>query len=189
MAGNHDFDKITYEDLVTNVTNPGDANGKSYYSFVRGGVKYIVLDACYKDTKGNHYSEGNFNQVQNCVPDEELAWFKKELATGSEPIIVFTHQNLNYWDKGPMNNWFIKNAADVVSAMEQSGRVLAALSGHYHRGWYSVRNGIHYVVNQGLVERALPRNVFGIVHVGRDHTVYVEGFYNERSHVCKPAKA
>ena len=56
-----------------------------------------------------------------------------------------------------MNNWFIKNAADVVSAMEQSGRVLAALSGHYHRGWYSVRNGIHYVVNQGLVERALTR--------------------------------
>ena len=189
VAGNHDFDKITYEDFVTNVTNPGDANGKSYYSFVRGGVKYIVLDACYKDTKGSHYSEGNFNWVQTYVPDEELAWFKKELATGSEPIIVFTHQNLNYWDKGPMNNWFIKNAADVVSAMEQSGRVLAALSGHYHRGLYSVRNGIHYVVNQGLVERALPRNVFGIVHVGRDHTVYVEGFYNERSHVCKPAKA
>lgn len=32
VAGNHDFDKITYEDFVTNVTNPGDANGKSYYS-------------------------------------------------------------------------------------------------------------------------------------------------------------
>ena len=42
-------------------------------------------------------------------------------------------------------------------------------------------------VNQGMVERSLPHNVLGIVSVDRDHNVYVQGIYDERSHVCKKA--
>ena len=78
-----------------------------------------------------------------------------------------THQNLNYWAQGPMNNWFINNAKDVVDAMEKSGRVLMHLSGHYHRGWFGTRNGISYVVAKGLVERPLPTNVCGIVSIDK----------------------
>ncbi|MEI3355324.1 MAG: hypothetical protein V8R49_10465 [Duodenibacillus massiliensis] len=36
VAGNHDFDKITYGDFGSNITNHGDANGRMYYSFVWG---------------------------------------------------------------------------------------------------------------------------------------------------------
>lgn len=186
VAGNHDFDKISFEDVLSNEINHGDANGKLYYSFVAGGVKYIVLDACYNNAKGEHYSTGNFDWKVAVVPDKEVEWLKQELASGKEPVIVFTHQLLNWWDVNEKlpQSFIISNAKQVVGMLEQSKRVLAVISGHYHRGWYSVRNGIHYVVNQGMVERPLPHNVLGIVSVDKDFNVYVESIYNERSHVC-----
>ena len=188
VAGNHDFDKITYGDFVSNITNHGDANGRMYYSFVSGGVKYIVLDACYNNAEGEHYALGKFDWTKAVVPDAEVEWLKKELAFGKEPVIVFTHQLLNYWDVNPVpQNFIIYNSREIVEMLEKSGRVLAVLSGHYHKGCYSRRNGIHYVVNQGMVERSLPHNVLGIVSVDRDHNVYVQGIYDERSHVCKKA--
>lgn len=191
VCGNHDFDKISYEDFTAKVVNAGDANGRSYYSFISGGVKYIVLDACYNNAKGEHYSCGKLNWKVALIPDAELAWLKGELASGSEPVIVFTHQLLDWWDACDVlpGDFIMRNAKTVVEMLEKSGRVLAVLSGHYHRGWYSVRNGIHYVVNQAMVERPLPRNVLGIVSVDRGHNVYIEGIYNERSHVCRRARA
>ena len=189
VCGNHDFDKISYQDFLSNVVNAGDANGRSYYSFVRGGVKYIVLDACYNNAKGEHYSSGKLNWKVAIIPDAEIEWLGKELASGTEPVIIFTHQLLDYWDVNPNlpDDFIIRNARDVVGMLEKSGRVLAVLSGHYHRGYYSQRNGIHYVVNQGMVERPLPHNVLGLVSVDKHHNVYVQGIYNERSHVCKKA--
>lgn len=188
VAGNHDFDKISYEDFVSNISNYGDANGKLYYSFISGGVKYIVLDACYNTPEGEHYSAGKLDWQIAIVPDAELRWLEKELATGNEPVIVFTHQLLNTWNENPIPKaFFIKNAQTVVSLLEKSQRVLAVISGHYHKGFYSERNGIHYIVNQGMVEQALPHNVFGIVAVDKKHNVYVQGIYNERSHVCQRA--
>jgi predicted phosphodiesterase len=187
VAGNHDFDKITFQDVLSNEINYGDANGKLYYSFIAGGVKYIVLDACYNNAKGEHYSTGNFDWKVAVVPDKEIEWLGKELSEGKEPVIVFTHQLLNGWDVNEKlpQSFIISNAKQVVGMLEKSGRVLAVISGHYHRGWYSVRNGIHYVVNQGMVEQPLPHNVLGIVSVDKNCNVYVEGIYNERSHVCR----
>ena len=101
-----------------------------------------------------------------------------------------THQLVNTWDAKSQkipDAFFIRNSAEVVEAMEKSGRVLAYICGHFHKGAYSERNGIHYIVNQGLVERPLPHNVCGMVHVDKNLNVYVEGVYNERSHVCKKA--
>ena len=186
VAGNHDFDKISHADFVSNIVNHGEANGKLYYSFIAGGVKYIVLDACYNNAQGEHYSMGKLNWQVAIVPDMELEWLKKELASGKEPVIVFTHQLLNYWNVNPIPDPFIiRNAKTIVEMLEASGRVLTVISGHYHKGFYSERNGIHYVVNQGMVEHPLPHNVLGIVSVDKNHNVYVEGIYNERSHVCK----
>ena len=186
VAGNHDFDKISHADFVSNIVNHCEANGKLYYSFIAGGVKYIVLDACYNNAQGEHYSMGKLNWQVAIVPDMELEWLKKELASGKEPVIVFTHQLLNYWNVNPIPDPFIiRNAKTIVEMLEASGRVLAVISGHYHKGFYSERNGIHYVVNQGMVEQPLPHNVLGIVSVDKNHNVYVEGIYNERSHVCK----
>lgn len=190
VMGNHDFDQITLGDYLANTENAGDAKGKNYYAFVKGGVKYIVLDACYNNADGEHYSNGKLNWAVAIVPTAEMEWFKKELATGKEPVVVFCHQLVNTWDEKGQNipnDFFIRNADEVVKAMEESGRVLAYICGHFHKGAYSERNGIHYVVNQGLVERPLPHNVAGMVHIDKNHNLYVEGLWDERSHVCKKA--
>lgn len=122
VAGNHDFDKITYGDFVSNITNHGDANGRMYYSFVSGGVKYIVLDACYNNAEGEHYALGKFDWTKAVVPDTEVAWLKKELAFGKEPVIVFTHQLLNYWDVNPVpQNFIIYNSREIVEMLEKAG--------------------------------------------------------------------
>ena len=192
VMGNHDFDQITYGDFLANTTNSGDAAGKSWYAFVKGGVKYIVLDACFSTPDGEHYSMGAYDWSVAYVPKMEMEWFRRELKTGTEPVVVFCHQLVNTWDEKPQgipNAFFIRNAAEVVAAMEESGRVLAYICGHFHKGAYSEKNGIHYIVNQAMVERPLPRNVAGIVHVDRRHNLYVEGFWNEHSRSCLHAGA
>ena len=166
------------------------ADGKTYYAFVKNGVKYIVLDACFNNDEGEHYSLGKLDWQVAIVPKMEMEWFRKELATGKEPVVVFCHQLVNTWDEKTQNiphAFFVQNAAEVVDAMEKSGRVLAFICGHFHKGAYSEHNGIHYIVNQGLVERPLPHNVAGMVHIDKNHNLYVEGLWNERSHVCKKA--
>ena len=187
VMGNHDFDQISLGDYLANTNNAGDADGKTYYAFVKNGVKYIVLDACFNNDEGEHYSLGKLDWQVAIVPKMEMEWFRKELATGKEPVVVFCHQLVNTWDEKTQNiphAFFVQNAAEVVDAMEKSGRVLAFICGHFHKGAYSEHNGIHYIVNQGLVERPLPHNVAGI---DKNHNLYVEGLWNERSHVCKKA--
>lgn len=190
VMGNHDFDQISLGDYLANTNNAGDADGKTYYAFVKNGVKYIVLDACFNNDEGEHYSLGKLDWQVAIVPKMEMEWFRKELATGKEPVVVFCHQLVNTWDEKTQNiphAFFVQNAAEVVEAMEKSGRVLAFICGHFHKGAYSEHNGIHYIVNQGLVERPLPHNVAGMVHIDKNHNLYVEGLWNERSHVCKKA--
>ena len=157
---------------------------------MKNGVKYIVLDACFNNDEGEHYSLGKLDWQVAIVPKMEMEWFRKELASGKEPVVVFCHQLVNTWDEKTQNiphAFFVQNAAEVVDAMEKSGRVLAFICGHFHKGAYSEHNGIHYIVNQGLVERPLPHNVAGMVHIDKNHNLYVEGLWNERSHVCKKA--
>ena len=66
----------------------------------------------------------------------EMEWFRKELATGKEPVVVFCHQLVNTWDEKTQNiphAFFVQNATEVVDAMEKSGRVLAFICGHFHK--------------------------------------------------------
>lgn len=188
VAGNHDFDKISLKDFLAHTTNAGAAAGKTFYSFVSGEVKYIVLDGCYNTMDGQHYDNGNLRWDVSMVPHQEVQWLQDELNTATGPVIVFIHQLLNSWDSSHGNlvgkipdGYFIRNAAEIISTLEKSGRVLAVFSGHYHSGWYSQRNGIHYVIGKGLVENPLPHNVAGFVQIDRNGNIYIEGLGAEPS--------
>lgn len=85
VAGNHDFDKITYGDFVSNITNHGDANGRMYYSFVSGGVKYIVLDACYNNAEGDHYALGKFDWTKAVVRTPKWSGSKRSWLPARNP--------------------------------------------------------------------------------------------------------
>lgn len=137
---------------------------------------------------GEHYSDGNLKWSVSMVPNFEVEWLRKVLAEGSEPVIIFIHQLLNFWDSSHgkiagkiPDGYFIRNAAEVVDVLEQSRRVLAVFSGHYHSGWYSERRGIHYIVGKGMVENDAAHNAAGVVKIDKNLNIFIEGLEDEPS--------
>ena len=75
VAGNHDFDCLPNKEFFEHIPNDGRVIPEGYYSFVRGGVTFIVLNACF-DSQLKPYSCNNPWNDAN-VPPEELAWLEK----------------------------------------------------------------------------------------------------------------
>ncbi|HJD97683.1 hypothetical protein [Mailhella massiliensis] len=77
-----------------------------------------------------------------------MAWLKNDLKSTDTPVLVFSHQTLDRVDEQDHN---IKNASAVRKVLEESGKVLAVISGNDHQGGYSNIKGIHYVVLNGNI--------------------------------------
>ena len=153
VLGNHDFDNLKREAFLSGVTNTGIEQGKTYYSYDAGGVHCIVLDADYTPGKFRPYDmntpEDTFwTWVDTIIPPQEMEWLKADLGKTDKPVLVFSHQTLDRVDTQDHN---IKNASAVRAVLEESGKVLAVISGHDHQGGYSNIKGIHYVVLNGNV--------------------------------------
>ena len=177
VAGNHDFDCLTPQEFFTRVPNDGRINSNGYYSFRRGGITFIVLNACY-DSSLKPYSCANPWDDAN-VPPEELAWFARELAAADGPVIVFCHQKLD--DRSEPRH-LIKNAASVRALMERSGKVKGVFVGHQHKGGYRVMNGIAYYTLRALVcDSGEGANSFAEVSVCADGTFTVTGWRSASS--------
>ena len=139
VLGNHDLDvncKDRYIDFTGMIHN--------FYSFDIDDYHFIVLDANYFESDsgfidyeyGNYYASGE----KRCnIPPEQIEWLKKDLSRGDTPTIVFSHQGL--LDKGG-----IRNKVEVRQILENSGRVIAAFSGHAHSDHHQHINGIDYII-------------------------------------------
>ena len=177
VLGNHDMDCISKEDFLAHAESHGAAKGKRHYSFEVGGVKFVVLDACFNKDM-TPYRCGNFDWTKAFVPEEELSWFDEELKAATTSVVVFCHQLLDGFsaDAG-LGGVFVGNWKRVVEIMEKSGKVLASIQGHHHRGHYSFRNGIHYWTMKAMISGANPpHNSYAIVEVSPEGTVSVNGF-------------
>lgn len=153
VLGNHDFDNLRRDEFLSGVTNTGIEKGRTYYSYDAGDVHCIVLDADYTPDKFRPYDmntpEDTFwTWVDTTIPPQEMDWLKDDLKKTGKPVIVFSHQTLDRVDTQDHN---IKNASAVRAVLEESGKVLAVISGHDHQGGYSNIKGIHYVVLNGNV--------------------------------------
>jgi len=178
VFGNHDFDCLTPEDLAARLTNDGRPMTRGYYSFVRNGVTFVVLDCCY-DSQLRHYSCKNLWNDAN-VPPEELAWFRAELAAAQGPVVVMTHQRL---DPSAEPQHLVRNAAAVREAMEDSGKVKLVLTGHQHLGAFNVHAGIPYYSLVALViDSGRTANSFAEVAVHADGSFAVTGYRNALSY-------
>lgn len=180
VLGNHDMDSISKLDFLSNIKNPDEVNGKSYYSFKHGGLKFIVLDANFREDQSD-YDSGNFNWEIALVPDKELEWLRQELHEGKEPVIIFIHQLL---DKGSglYEGLYVKNAEQVNQVLIESQRVLAVFQGHHHEGSYSFQNHIHYFTMNGMIEGNFPENnAYAIVEVYPNKNIKLIGFRNTPS--------
>ena len=177
VLGNHDMDSISKPEFLAHTFNYGDAKGKSYYSFTKGGIRFIVLDAnCNPD--GSDYDSGQFDWTKAFIPESQLTWLETELKKDERPVIIFIHELLDFFS-GIDRALCVGNAENVVSLLEQSGKVVAVFQGHHHPGNYSFRNGIHYFTLKGLIEGSLPKNnSFAIVEIDRELTIHLDGYYN-----------
>ncbi len=172
VLGNHDMDCLTKDDFLSHVTNAGQPKALANYSFVKNGVTFIVLDACY-DSQMRHYSRNNPWDDAN-VPPEELAWLEGELARAPGPVIVFCHQRI---DPKAWAQHEVKNSAAVRAVLEKSGKVKAVFTGHEHFGGVNLIRGIPYYSLRALVVgTGEEENSYAVASLGVDGTICIKGW-------------
>lgn len=132
VLGNHDMDGgFKPEQAVAFYGMPA-----RHHTFQYHGLKFLVLD-------GNEPG-GTAAGYKRHVSPQQLDWISGELASGTEPIIVFIHQSLDH-SSG------IDNQAEVRATLERSRgpdgspRVLAVFSGHHHQDWTQTLSSIHHL--------------------------------------------
>lgn len=152
-----------------------------YYSFVREGWKFVVLDTNY-DKNGNSYEKTAYDCREAYVNPEQLAWMKKELAEGL-PTIIFTHANLDVHESPLAEICRLKNAAEVREAIESAGNVKLVLQGHDHFGAKSVMNGIPYItLHATVLNKYYPDHCSCAVMEIGEREINIRGFEDQPSY-------
>ena len=170
VLGNHDMESFAKGEVLAHVENTGIDPERSYYSFDRGGIHFIVLDANFRND-GVAYERNNFHWTDANIPEAEIDWLKKDLAVSKGPVIAFSHQLFD-----GEGSTYVKNAAAVRDVFQSSGRTLAVFQGHHHAGKYSQIDNIHYYTLKAMVEgEGLDNNAYAIVDIQPDRIV-VEGY-------------
>lgn len=184
VIGNHDTDSISKAAFLSVVENTGIVPNATRYTFVRGGIRFVVLDASHK-ADGSDYDRGNSEWADSNIDGPQIAWLSQTLAASREPGMVFVHQQLD-----GTGAYYVKNAAEVRAVLEASGKVVGVLQGHRHEGGFSTINGIPYFTFRGLIEGAGPNNnAFGIVEVLPDLGVRITGYQRAESKAFRAGTA
>jgi 3',5'-cyclic AMP phosphodiesterase CpdA len=171
VLGNHDTDRLSKAQFLAAAPNTGIVPNAAHYTFVSGGVRFVVLDANHR-SDGSDYDHGNFNWTDSNINAPQVAWLARTLGASAEPVIVLVHQQLD-----GTGDYYLKNAAEVRAVLETSGKVIAVLQGHRHKGAFSAINGIPYFTFRGLVEGAgVWSSAYAIVDVMPDLEVRVWGY-------------
>jgi alkaline phosphatase len=172
VAGNHDFDCLTTEEFFSRVPNDGKVSKTGYYTFVRGGVTFIVMNACFDSAMKPYSCNNPWNNAN--VPPEEIAWLKKELAAAPGQVVGFCHQCLC---SAAERQHIVKNAAAVRAVIEKSGKVKAVFTGHQHSGRIGKVNGVTYYSLRALVLNAgAEENGYALAEVYPSGCITVTGY-------------
>ena len=142
-----------------------------HYAFDRNGVRFMVLDACYR-RDGAPYDAGNFDWKDTEIPVAQREWLKNMLAAAPGIAVVFTHQRL---DIPGVHS--VASAAHVREILERSGKVAAVFQGHSHQNDYRRVGGLDYCTMRAVVEGSGPENSgYAMVSVFGDGRLVVNGF-------------
>lgn len=160
----------------------------SYYDFVRDGWRFIVLDSTDISTYGWPEGHANYRAAKELLEKNgelpayrtwggalgpgQLAWLTSSLEQArqrDEWVMVFSHIPLLVEASGPEG--VLWNAAEVAKLLEKSGRVAVYFGGHHHSGGYFMKNGIHHVTVQGMIEAPADGNAYAVVKVYKNKLV------------------
>ena len=175
VLGNHCVDTLKKEEFLDGVEQE-----KSYYSFHRSGVHFIVLDSCFR-ADGEPYGRKNFHWSDTNIPAAELQWLEADLNASDKPVIVFAHQPLDV-----RKNHGVNNSAEVRRVLESSKRVIAVFQGHTHQNDYKEIGGIHYCTLVAMVEGSgAENNGYSLLEIDPNGTIQLTGFRKQLNHTWK----
>ena len=171
VLGNHDMDSISKPQYLANIENTGIARDRSYYSFDKGGVHFVVLDANY-NRDGSDYDHGKFDWTDSNISAAQLDWLSADLAATKYPTICFSHQL--YDGNGDV---YVTNAQQVRQVFQDSAKVVAVFQGHHHVGDYNQIEGIHYYTLKAVIEGSgVENNSYAVVEVDPQANITVVGY-------------
>ncbi|WP_437206857.1 metallophosphoesterase [Planctomicrobium sp. SH664] len=171
VLGNHCVESLSKREFLDQVQQAA-----SYYSFDRGNVHFIVLDACFR-SDGEPYHRENFRWNDSLIPAEELEWLRTDLASTSLSTVVFVHQRIDV--KPPYG---IHNAPEVRRILSESGKVRAVFQGHSHRNDVNEIDGVHYCTLQAVIEgTGADNNSYGILDVYTDGRLHLQGYRRQQT--------
>lgn len=139
VIGNHDTDENSKSDVLSYIGAPDGP-----LSFDRGGVHFVILDACYyrEGNECHHYDKGNYRHVSAempVLPAEELDWLREDLSKAEYPSVIFSHQSLVESRTG------IRNTKEFRCVAESAPNGVAlAVCGHEHVDRLEFKNGVAY---------------------------------------------
>ncbi len=148
VIGNHEQDGTPHEAVL-------DAYRlkRGYYSFDRGGFRFVVLDPnyfCNEPGRYIHHSKGNYFHRSvistiNWIPPEQLEWLRATLDTSPHPCVVLAHQS---FERGP-GGAMVSNADEVrgvfnAANAKNPGRVRLVINGHLHVDHLRILDNIAY---------------------------------------------
>lgn len=166
VLGNHCVGTLTKQEFAQHTKASG-----GHAVVEAGGVTLLILDACFRED-GTPYQRKNFNWQDANLPKAELAWLEGELSKAGGPVIVLAHQRLDE-DKAHA----VRNAAEVRSLLEKSGKVSAVFQGHSHKNDYQQIAGIHYTTLVAMVEGSgVENNGYTMLDVMADGSMRLNGF-------------
>lgn len=122
-----------------------------YYSFIKGGWKFILLDSVHLDIDNTWYI--------GKLGDEQFAWLENELKTTnpSMPVLVMTHIPIltatNLIEDNIVNKWTMlggdmhTDVSKIISLFYKHPNVKLCLSGHIHLREKLIYNNVTYICN------------------------------------------
>ena len=174
VLGNHCVSRLKKEEFLSSCGQRKKAK-RAYYSFDRGGLHFVILDACFR-ADGVSYGRKNFKWTDTEVPPAERKWLADDLKKAAKPAVVFIHQRL---DVG--GSYGVRSAAKVRKILEDSGKVLAVFQGHNHVNDHKVIGSVHYVTLAALIEGAFSKgnNAWSVLEAYPDGVLKVDGFHHQ----------
>ena len=137
VLGNHDTDGgYTRDDVASFWGMPGP-----YYSFDFKGWHFIILygsDEMLPGIRGDGYPR--------YIGKEQRLWLADDLEKTKLPVILFCHQGADLdTDAGLIEGTYIRRILEKANEKAGWNKTRLFLSGHHHRDYHNIFNGIHYV--------------------------------------------
>lgn len=197
VIGNHEF---WNQDPLPRVLEKYNLQS-SYYSRVRQGTRFIVLDTC--DLGPLEHKEGSIGwKMGHLLIDEmrragavnaylwngglgerQMEWLDSELTNAEnhdEKAILFAHHPVF-----PPGVLTALNDTEIMETIDAHDNVTAFINGHNHAGAFGVREGIPYVTMPGMLSG--PTNAYGVASVYKDR-LEIKGYGRAMDMVLTAAK-